>query len=475
MTALRQQLEQVVTLDLVKGFWEKPNKKFVDLVQEHCKNEEQQIVLNRTIAVQLPLLLMQYSVIKKQLNENYKLTEALAKDQFISQLTSALMMAELLEYIYSYCVNVECEADTMRQDQEIFWRLLQQHEIKYQQLYRAKFEGRSTQSSLLFNGIFSKYVGETTGDTNWLRLIGLRFKRILNAIVPLVMEAERYRAIVKALDRVTNPVIAYIGWVFFAPRLANSLFLLGKHTIPGTWMSETEKKLGVGTRLQIQMQFRWFELGNDSVWFIAGVLNCFVWLGPHVYIGVLINAVLYGYDMLLASIRAGIEYMRLQKMLTQYREIVVDIKRLLKEAPDEETKKKLKAEKAEVKQFMALLEEREYHELKKMMVGVVNTSVLLVAIILCLPSVAVSPWIGLVGAILLLTSTITACIISKALNRKNKAYELCDELKKDIEVPDFAPIAVALSPKLSPLRLSLPALPEEPPYDTEGIRNSPRR
>ena len=91
----------------------------------------------------------------------------------------------------------------------------------------------------------SQEIRDNTAFSNWFRLLFTRSKRVLNFLDILDTGSVAFRNFVAILDKYTNPVIAYLAWCFFLPRLTTNLFLAAKHIIPGAWMSEEEQSLGL--------------------------------------------------------------------------------------------------------------------------------------------------------------------------------------------------------------------------------------
>lgn len=77
-----------------------------------------------------------------------------------------------------------------------------------------------------------------------------------------------------------SPYTGYMSWVLYFTRMGINLFMVMKHTIPGSWMSEDEKLIPISERFLTQWNQRKFSLLNDLIW---GLVNmaCFFWLyGP---------------------------------------------------------------------------------------------------------------------------------------------------------------------------------------------------
>jgi len=328
------------------------------------------------------LLTLEYSVLCTQLMHDYQ--QGMDEEHFTNHLVCALMMAEYLTYLYRFYLNVPREVERLQTEQKVYRSLLEKRGYVFSALDFVEIEADS----------FSQRVRSLTIMFNVPRLFSGRIKRVLEMSAPFVRHMDTYSHFIKDLNKVAKPFFGYMAWIFFLPRLLVNLFLLLKHLIPGSWwMDEKEIKLGWLYRLQAQLQRRWFELANDSVWLVAGLLACFVWTGPLAVIGVYINAVLYVYDVGTAAVRAAIEINRLKKLAEEYE--------LMYHNANEDDRK-------QIANFQKHLARRIAYEQKKLLLSVINTSVLAIAIMTTLPFAAVNPLIPLIGAVALVLITILA-------------------------------------------------------------------
>jgi hypothetical protein len=352
-------------------------------------------------------LSFEYTVLCTHLAHNFR-RPGCTPEEITEQLVTALMMAELLIYIYMYYLAVPREVLRL-QNEQIAFRM---------RLYKRGFLFDSLNDYGKKADKLTQFVRSSTAQSNWCRLFLVRGKRLLNSITPLVKNLESFGRFVAFVDKYGNPFLAYLSWAFYIPRLFTNLFLLFKHLIPGSWMGEKEKELGFLRRLQVQLQRRWFELANDSVWLIAGVLGCFVWLGPLAPIGTYINVVLYGYDVLLAGLRAGIELYRLEKLASEY-EVIASTA--------------LSTQIDEIGLFQKHLHERIVFERKRLLLSTATASVLTIAIIICAPVLAFNPWVPFVGAFLLLAITIISFCLTQLLEKQRPSSEINElpELDKE--------------------------------------------
>lgn len=386
--------------------------------------------LIESLVSQHAVLTFEYRVLCTHLMHNLQ-RRSCSSEEITQQLIALLMSAELLGHMSKYYLAVPREVVVFQNEQEA---------LRKQLIARGFYFDSLTDYGKKPDKI-TQFVRQNTAQSNWYRLFLIRSKRLLNAITPLVKNAEHFTRFVAFVDKYGNPFLAYLSWVFYLPRLLTNLFLLAKHLIPGFWMDEKERELGFFRRLQVQLQRRWFEIGNDSVWMIAGILGCFVWLGPLAPIGTYINIVLYGYDVFLAGLRAGIELYRLKKLANHYEEIACN-------ASNNEL--------GDIRHYQKYLHERIAFEQKRLLLSTATALTLTVAIIICAPIVAFNPWISLVGAILLLAITIISFCLTQLLEKYRPASSLKDMAELDkFYCPDVAEVddpsdKIVSSPKKEP-------------------------
>lgn len=89
------------------------------------------------------------------------------------------------------------------------------------------------------------------------------------------------------------PVTGYMSWVLYYARLGINLFLFFKHTMPGPWMSASEKQIPFVEQFKTQWAQRKFALLNDAIWATANMV-CFFWLTGSGWLGYYGNVVTVG-------------------------------------------------------------------------------------------------------------------------------------------------------------------------------------
>lgn len=353
------------------------------------------------------VLTLEYSVLCTQLMHEY--TDNPDSELIQEQLVCALMMAEYLTYIYHHFLAVPREVERLQNEQKIYRFLLEKKGYTFLQADFIEIKADS----------FSQLVRSYTVAINAPRLFSVRVKRLLEMCVPFILHSEKYCKFIKGLNTVAKPFFTYFAWIFFLPRLVVNVFLLLKHLIPG-FLGEKERELGFIYRLQAQLQRRWFELANDSVWAVAGLLTCFVLTGPLAPAAIYMNVSLYVYDIATATVRACIEVNRLQDLIKDYE--------LRYQQADAK-------EKIGIARFLCHLERRVAFEQKKMLLGVINTSLLAIAISSTLPFFVINPLIPLIGAAALVMITVVVFAAVKWLDSQKPNDKIGPFFKEVCSLP----------------------------------------
>ncbi|WP_019215377.1 hypothetical protein [Legionella tunisiensis] len=249
-----------------------------------------------------------------------------------------------------------------------------------------------------------------------------RTRRLLTTLIPLLKDFEFYGRYVATIDPYIAPILSHASWLFFAPRLTvNSIFLL-KHVVPHWWMNAKEESLGARLRFQAQLQRRWSELGNDSLWMTSGLLNCFVLTGPLAPIGMYLTLSIFLFDVLWARLRVHIEHKRLSGLQTIYD----DMARQMGEGTDEFL---------ELKSYRKHLDQRIDFEERRLFVTLVNTHMLMFGMCFAFPALAVNPLVPFVGALIVLMTTFMVNRYIRGLEQirpADKVMGLSDKTGKSI-------------------------------------------
>lgn len=384
------------------------------------------------------VLTIEYSVLCAQLSCDL-LRENPNIEEITEQVASALMMSELLAHLYRYYLNVPREVERLRKDQLFYQKLLKARGYQFSNPYDSAVEPDT----------FTQKVRTMTASSNWLRLFAVRSKRFIDATALVLKSAENYRYFIKQINTIANPAFSYLSWLFFIPRLAANVLVMGKHFFHSErWMSKEERALGAATRLQLHFQRRWFELGNDSVWLIAGLLNCFVLVGPLAPVGAYMTTVLFAYDILLAAIRAHIEIGRLESLRHEHVQRIEALER-----------QDSLAEADEARRYLAHLDERILFEKKRLLLSVANTTLLFLAMVLTVPFLAsFGPFVPLIAGALLVIITIASFMAFSALEKQRPADKV-------------AQLEISHATTLARLGLFAPETPEKPSENLESNEN----
>lgn len=363
-----------------------------------------------------PILNLEYSVLCTKLAHDFlrQDKDKIKKnnENFIEELAAALVMAELLNHIYRHYLNVPREVERLEKEQEIYRSLLRQ--CGYQ------FPVQQKEKIILPSKSLTQEIRGKTAILNWPRLFTVRIRRVLTTLVPVAKGFEGYRDMIKTLDGFASPVLSYFAWVFYVPRFLVNVMLLLKHVIPNPWMEAKERELNWWLRLEAQLQRRWFELGNDSVWLVAGLLGCFVLTGALAPVGMYLTVSLYLYDVALAGIRAFIELGRLKSLQTEYAAMEKTLRST--GAPE--------AELAEVISYQQHLQKRMAFEQKRLLLSVINTSALFLGMCFAIPLFAFNPIIPFIGAALMVAITLATYLIGKWIEKQRPSDKITEEIGK---------------------------------------------
>lgn len=344
-----------------------------------------------------PVVNMEYSVLCNQIRHNLTFPEQVTKEQVLEQLTAALMMAELLEQLHLHYLVVPREVARLRRHQEVYRSLLAE-------LGGYSFSPNAPKAEDVDVGFsLSQLVRDNTAIANWFRLLLTRSKRFFNLLEVVGTGSEAYSRFVALLDQYTNPFFAYLAWCFFLPRFVTNLFLLLKHTIPGAWMEEEEKNLGWWIRFEAQIKRRWFELGNDIVWIISGLLNCFYLVGPLAPLSIYFTVAAFAFDVANASIRAYIELSRLYELQEYYTNLC--------------TAEGNEASQQDIKDYQNFITHRIQFEQLRLALSVANTVAVFLSMSLALPFLFTNPLIPFIGAAFLMAVWIASYTLTQILEQ----------------------------------------------------------
>lgn len=329
-----------------------------------------------------PLLNLEYSILCQQLRTQLEDPGSLNTQYLKEQLVAALFLAQFLEHIHQHYLIVPREVVRLQKHQEVYKELLT--EVFDYVFIRDPSSPKPIETGLSL----SQRIREETVNNNQYRLFLTRSKRVLYFLDLVGTGSDVFSDFVAELGNYTDRFFAYLSWCIFTPRFVTNLFLMFKHCVPGSWMNEREQGLGFGVRVQTQLQRRFFELSNDTVWVAVGLINCFLLVGPLASYAIYLTVGAFAFDVVNAGIRLIIELKRHHQLHTDY-------KQMAEEAPNAEEKQSIKA-------FQNHVKHRKEFEMLRLGLSLANATAVFLAMTLALPVLAINPLIPLVGAVLLL-------------------------------------------------------------------------
>lgn len=359
-----------------------------------------------------PVLNLEYSILCHQLIHNFILPSKVPQEQIIEQLKAALMLAELLEHVHLHYLVVPREVIRLRNHQQLYKEKLSEM-ASY--TFPADLKALSVPTGLSL----TQYIRENIAQINWFRLLIARGKRLLNLLDVLETGSVVFKEFVGLMDQYSNPFFAYLAWCFFIPRLTTNLVLLAKHTLPGIWMDEHEQALGWSVRFYAQLQRRWFELGNDLVWFTVGLLNCFVLVGGLTPVSIYLTVCAFAFDIANACLRAYIELNRLYKLDEEFS--------VLYQTADSDEDREA------IKEYQHHLNHRIRFEQLRLGLHTAGTVAVFLGMCLGLPLLAMNPLLPFTGAVLI----ILTWIVTYTLNQAIENYRPNDNVQKPSGVAQF--------------------------------------
>lgn len=340
--------------------------------------------------VESSLLIFLYSSERYALCKRLKHISAHNSAVICEEVETLLAFAIILEKLNRLYLNSPDFLLKIRQDQKNYRLLLRAFGYKFSDVFTEEIISASAVEQNIRN--WTIYL-------NWPRYFVFRSRRFLLAMDALLANDNTFREILHTIEQFTAPASRYVAWLFYIPRLFINIVNLSKHTFSGFWMSQEEKNLGIRQRFLTQMTSRWFEIANDMVWFIGGILTCFVFVGALSPVGIYFALILQIYDVLLPSSRLFVENQRFGKL-----------QRLFIGCRDED------------KYIQEILNKRIQINQERMILNLIQNISLLVAVIMLLP-LFLNPVVALAGSSLLLLTTFTTFIVDLCLDVKNIEIE----------------------------------------------------
>jgi hypothetical protein len=188
-------------------------------------------------------------------------------------------------------------------------------------------------------------------------------------------------------DNGLGSFFGYFSWIFFIPALIinfgtliysliGTSFIFGSKKLP-----DIEKEYGWYLRLKIRLKENFYEVINQPMWFVAGLINCFSLAGSLPVIGLYIMVLAQVYDFSVVMLRNFLENRRLDRFKKDLENIKKD--------------KNL----SDPGNFIDNFSERIKFDKRNLLFGIFNFMVLLLCIVLMTPAVgSISPYIPLVAS-----------------------------------------------------------------------------
>lgn len=369
MSVILKRLVKTLSIQL------KSDQSVFDQIKNHLASSAPELVI---LHAQINI---EYSILCSKIAYEYSSPPA---QQLKTQIEEALQIAELLEMIYRDYLDVPREIERLNKEQRLMSAYLSDERRNLQ---------AETQTLYV-----SKWVRDQSSYINLPRLFAVRARRVLMAIVPLTDTASYYHQSMQAIDQYAAPFFSHLAWLYFIPRIANHLVMIIKHTFEHGGMTVQEKALGWPTRLKIQLQARWPDLSNDLPWMIANSVSCFVLIGPLLPYNIILSICMQFYEIAQATCQYYIEL----NHLYQQRDDYISMRDLnLKDTEEYRT----------IDTYIVHLNKRIDYETNRLLIPIVNTTVLLLAIILAAP--VFTPGYAVAGGVIAVTSTIGAYAAKK--------------------------------------------------------------
>lgn len=309
--------------------------------------------------------------------DHYKTLRTLATDKKVRRkrehYISLLILAELLDRISRIYVNRKQDVPNLRKQQEKYQLALRESGYMISLKPPPAWQIRKT---------IEEDIWEYHPLANFLRLCVVRFRKVLILLV------KNYKPLLAFLEYL-GPILNYLCWIAFIPRLWANLNALYRCAVPGSWMSGEEKKLGWQLRVKTHFALHWFEWANDLPWFIAGILGCFLLLGNLSVIGTWLTVALFAYDIVLAGIRAAMALVDLYVLREQYGQDI------LEQISDPQKAQSRKA-------YIRAIDQHIHYQWLHAALNIFNTTALFIAVSLTIPALMIlNPAIPLITALLI--------------------------------------------------------------------------
>lgn len=328
-------------------------------------------------------LVLEYNALRSLL-EKTLLRPSVDEAHVICLVKEALDLANLIEKKYNNYIN---ERPNLRKS------VLQAHQLTYREWLNKKAPDYTTpdyKTDIQNTDLpFVSEIRARTENGQPYRLSFIRARRLLRELIPIINNFDHYGSWILWADEFVAPFVAYLGIVFFVPRLLCSLLMLWNSVPDYSFMTPEEQKIWYEIHYTAQWERLWPNITNDVAWVASGILMCFVCIGSLQPMGLYLTFVMQLYDAVMSCLRNYVEQERLNHLLEQYRD-------MLNATPDDYL----------VREYLTCLETGVEREKTLLYLSLVNFFGLLLAAGLSLPMiVAVGPLFPVIGAIIALGIT----------------------------------------------------------------------
>ncbi len=243
----------------------------------------------------------------------------------------------------------------------------------------------------------------TTERMNPRRLYVLRERRFLVLLAPFIKDFAHYSSWILWADGYVLPCLTYLNTAFFLPRLIFNLMTLFDNVFYENKMKSEAKKLDSWTRFKAQWSRLWPQIMNDVAWVLGGIAMCMCLCASFSPFSIYVSVFMQFYDVVIASVRLGIDLNRLHKLTEQYnKNLIFDDNN----EPDELYVSYYRHLEASIRREKSLL-----------ILALINAAFICLAICLSLPfMVAIYPAFPVIGAAIAIAMTIINFQTRSALN-----------------------------------------------------------
>ncbi len=316
------------------------------------------------------------------------------------QMVDALKTAELLDIIYRDYLDSPIDTNRLQREQQAIrqWLYLEQSDaiVAVNKTY------------------FEQWIRDNTNYFNFHRLFAVRFRKLILAITPFIYSDSIYNETIQPIDQYASLLLTNIACFYFLPRLVDNLAMIIKHTVEYDTMSEEEKALGWQTRLSIQLRARWVDLSNDIPWLIDNIISMFVLVGPLLPYKIVYSICMQLCDITQACTQRAIEIDSLYHQRDEYIKCRDDF--------DSETN-----EYHQLNSFIEHFDKLIEYENQRLLIPIINTSILLLALILATPILA--PGCAVAGGIIAVLATFGSYLTKQHIEAQKPPNRLFDSLE----------------------------------------------